>query len=376
MIGLFGKKANNPAQGAGEELHRLRQVLDNVDAMVMLADTTPDNVIFYMNKTARDGLHAHRAEMNARFTSGADVDQAFQHTIHQFHRDPGRIRKILADLASRKIPVHTAMIPVGSVMLETRVYPIWSQTDRNEVLCFMASFRDVSARVERERLASAELERHAWLQQSIDTLSQSIQGMSVTIESIATQTAAASQASEQIRGDTLKGVAVVDEASRSVQSVAGLVRTTADSLAGLGARSETIGNIVGVIKDIADQTNLLALNAAIEAARAGELGRGFAVVADEVRKLAERTAKATQEIGTMITDTQQDIALNVKSIEAGRREVETAEAAFANVVASLASVNEGIQQMRDFILQIAEASEEQAVTTQDISEKLQGLTEK
>ncbi|WP_313951831.1 methyl-accepting chemotaxis protein [Accumulibacter sp.] len=65
-----------------------------------------------------------------------------------------------------------------------------------------------------------------------------------------------------------------------------------------------IGQIVGVIRDIADQTNLLALNAAIEAPRAGEQGRGFAVVADEVRKLAERTRAATVQIGQMIEAVQ------------------------------------------------------------------------
>ncbi len=67
-----------------------------------------------------------------------------------------------------------------------------------------------------------------------------------------------------------------------------------------------VSRVTSVIKDIADQTNLLALNAAIEAARAGETGRGFAVVADEVRKLAERTARATQEIGQMTQSIQNE----------------------------------------------------------------------
>ena len=63
-------------------------------------------------------------------------------------------------------------------------------------------------------------------------------------------------------------------------------------------QAEVIGQIMGVIADIADQTNLLALNAAIEAARAGDAGRGFAVVADEVRKLAEKTIAATHSAET------------------------------------------------------------------------------
>lgn len=74
-----------------------------------------------------------------------------------------------------------------------------------------------------------------------------------------------------------------------------------------------IGQIVGVIDEIAFQTNLLALNAGIEAARAGDAGKGFAVVASEVRALSHRSADAAKQIksliGTSTTKINQGVGL-------------------------------------------------------------------
>ena len=170
------------------------------------------------------------------------------------------------------------------------------------------------------------------------------------------------------------GSTVVGETVTVMGKIAERVQLSAKTIEGLGTRSDQIGAIIGTIEDIADQTNLLALNAAIEAARAGEQGRGFAVVADEVRALAERTTKATREIGEMIKAVQTETRSAVGEMESGVREVQHGTAEATRSGDAIRQILEQIEAVNLQVNQIATAAEEQTATTSEIAGNMHQIT--
>jgi methyl-accepting chemotaxis protein len=199
--------------------------------------------------------------------------------------------------------------------------------------------------------------------------------MAATSEDIARSCHHAAEGAQRASQSAQNGVAVVDATISVMQQIADKVNASAQTVESLGARSEQIGAIVGTIEDIADQTNLLALNAAIEAARAGEQGRGFAVVADEVRALAERTTRATREIGEMIKAIQSETKGAVASMGLGVKQVETGTQEAAKSGRALGEILEQINGVTMQVNQIATAAEEQTATTQEISSNMNRITQ-
>ncbi|MBS1158498.1 MAG: methyl-accepting chemotaxis protein [Proteobacteria bacterium] len=166
--------------------------------------------------------------------------------------------------------------------------------------------------------------------------------------------------------------ALIGERSQSIRDS---VKLSANTIRQLEQRTLDIGGIVTLIKEIADQTNLLALNAAIEAARAGETGRGFAVVADEVRKLAERTRKATADIGGMIDGVQSQAEQAVRTMESGMTEMEDGLRLASEAASDKREIEEVVERLFVTISQIAASTHAYGDRVEAISGAVEAMRE-
>lgn len=203
-----------------------------------------------------------------------------------------------------------------------------------------------------------------------DQVATAMQEMASAAQEVASHTAQAARAADDAENATQQGEKAMLGMVKSINDIRDEITGTASVIHRLEADSGRIGEVLAVIHSIAEQTNLLALNAAIEAARAGEQGRGFAVVADEVRNLAQRTAKSTAEINTIIDAVQKGAERAVQAIESGKRSSENGVEQVRQAGEILSGVTGAVQTIRDMSQQIATAAEEQTLVTEDISRNL------
>ncbi|MFC3625959.1 methyl-accepting chemotaxis protein [Vogesella amnigena] len=240
----------------------------------------------------------------------------------------------------------------------------------------------VERSVQESASASAELQhtmqrlmsRSEEQNRAADEMVSVIQQMAVGVQELHRSADDTEAAARSASGEAQQGVEVIKGAVREMDAISTLIRETSGSINELGRQSQTIDNIVSVIRDVADQTNLLALNAAIEAARAGEQGRGFAVVADEVRKLAERTTKATGEIASMIgairVSAQQAVEAMNQSVERAHTSAAQGQLAGQSIVA----IQSGTDTVGHSVQGIASALSEQARSGEQVSREVQRIT--
>ena len=285
----------------------------------------------------------------------------------QLGGEPGFIADIAKRISEGDLTVNFA----SNGRTETGVYAAMKEMAERlkKVVADTKSAADNMASASQELSASSEQMSRGVTEQSgrASQIATATNEMSQTVVDVAKNASNISSSSAETANIAKEGESIVKKSVEEVKAIADTVNESAKLMASLGGRSKQIGDIVNVIKDIADQTNLLALNAAIEAARAGEQGRGFAVVADEVRKLAERTAKATSEIGEMIGAIQDEVDKAVVSMEEGTKRVEVGVEFSAKAGEALKKIVGSVNELQSLVQQIATATEEMSTASEQIS---------
>ena len=335
---------------------------------------------------ASSAANLHAAVQAAEMTRVAEALAAEQRSVAEALRQQGEAERAAAAEAQRTV---VAAVGAGLASLA-----------RGEVSCRL-----------RDSFATEYEEMRGHFNDAMEQVDDLVRGIIGNAATIRSGTEQIRTASDDLSRRTEHQAANLEETAAALDEITATVRKTAESskhaqgvvadtktgaersgrimdeavsaMGSIEQSSRQIGQIIGVVDEIAFQTNLLALNAGVEAARAGDAGRGFAVVASEVRALAQRSAQAAKEIKALISTSAQQVGVGVKLVgETGQAlgrilgQVGEVTVAISEIAASaqeqaaaLAGVNTAVNQMDQLTQQNAAMVEESAAASHSLAQE-------
>jgi methyl-accepting chemotaxis protein len=336
-------------------------VLNALPVNVLVLDPVTANIT-YANRRSVETMHALRQYLPRE----VNPDQMVGTSMDVFHKNPHHQRSIVADPS--RLPWRTK-IRLGPKTLDLHVSAVMAQ---GAYIAAVLSWADVTpftdaisafdsaiqtaldaaggATQTMQDSANQVLEKTGETSDAAATASTGAVGTSVNVRTVARAVEELNTANAEITQQMNRSRSVTGEAVEEARQAVTSVRA-------LSENSNHIGQVVGMIGQIASQTNLLALNATIEAARAGPAGRGFAVVASEVKELAAQTARATDDVSRQVAM------------------IQTATTSTASTIERIAGI---IARIDESAISVGSAVEEQSATSTEIRrsvEEASGRTE-
>jgi len=208
----------------------------------------------------------------------------------------------------------------------------------------------------------------------ISEVSRAMKEMSESVQQVARNSQKAAEGATSASTNAQHVGKMSGEVAQKMNEIQSTVDNSAVVIKQLDGKSHKIGEIIGVITNIADQTNLLALNAAIEAARAGEHGRGFAVVADEVRKLAEESRSAAKQITGLVKEIQQGTMQAVVTMEQGTKTVGEGTKTIGETVFAINQIVKVAGDVANMVQEIAAAAQEQSDSVEEVTASVEDVS--
>jgi methyl-accepting chemotaxis protein len=294
-------------------------------------------------------IAAHETSLTVPYTDRRDEIGTVANTLEIFRAVTERGIEMQAALAAeaeakaaRQAELDAAIAEFGSIAQSVVAKVTGASSELQSTARSMAeTARDTSSRVEIVSSASRET--------------------SVNVQSVAASSEELSASIGEIRRQMALSTDIAAAAVAEAAATDGKVTALADA-------ANRIGDIVGLINDIAAQTNLLALNATIEAARAGDAGRGFAVVAAEVKDLASQTTKATEEIAQTVAAIQTVTGESIEAIRAISRTIAEMQTIATTIASAVAQQGSATDEISNSVQQAANGAGEVAQVITGVSE--------
>jgi methyl-accepting chemotaxis protein len=348
LVGFFGIRAwiVMPVKGlqgamsrlAGGDLGADVEGADRMDEIGAMAGTVQ---VFKNNALQKQALEAEVAQFHGH------LDTKLKEMEAQFEASRVDSRAAMASMGVALAAIVKGDLTVRAKLAGSQAHHVLIADLNAAVVSMHDTVQAIGANADAVRSGAEEI-KHASEDLSHRT-GQQAANLEETVAALGEITATVRKTADGANEARKVVAAAKTDAARSGE----VVQETVAAMSSIAGSSKQIGNIIGVIDEIAFQTNLLALNAGVEAARAGDAGRGFAVVATEVRALAQRSADAAKEIKTLISASSAQVASGVTLVgETGK---------------ALGRTLEQVEELNRLVTDIAASAQEQATGLQDVN---------